>query len=167
MKYLANPIYMMRDPVKAFFSFPSSSFVCRYEIIHQILFKKSALDIGSPLHIWQKSIDHSCVSLFLNILSHWSTCPSFSLILWCCDLWSFISDSVNLPTLLFRKATFCYSNFSHSIWKYRVILSIFTIIILLQRQEKIPEKRVYGQYNHTKSQDYSQCHYSAMVGEIL
>ena len=146
MTYLANPIYKMRDPVKVFFFlllFPS--FVCRYEIIHQILFKKSALDIGLPLHIWQKSIDHSCVSLFLNILSHWSTCPSFQ---WYHGVVIFealyqIVWIFQLCCLKKKKQLFVILILFPFYMKYRVILSIFTIIILLQRQEKIPEKHVW------------------------
>ena len=118
------------------------SFACRYEIIHQILFKKFVLDIGLPLHIWQKSTEHSCVSLFLNIVSHWSTCPSFhwyhGVVIFAAlyqIVWVF-------QLCCLKKPTFCSNLFPFYI-KYRVILSIFTIIILLQRQEKIPEKRVW------------------------
>ena len=94
-----------------FFLLLFPSFVCRYEIIHQILFKKSALDIGLPLHIWQKSIDHSCVSLFLNILSHWSTCPSFQ---WYHGV--VIFEALYQIVWIFqfcclkKKTTVCYSN---------------------------------------------------------
>ena len=118
-------------------------FSCRYEIIHQILFKKFVLDIGLPLHIWQKSIEHSCVSLFLNIVSHWSTCPSFH---WYHGIVIFAALHqivwVFQLCCLKKNQLFVLILFPFYI-KYRVILSIFTIIILLQRQEKIPEKRLW------------------------